>query len=210
VNAWNSAVASLDSQAGSDNQQANKAAASASASASAAQQEQQAQSDVSALQQDTNFSGDLNQMGSDAKQTDSDLAQTRSDAANGNGDQCINASTTVYNDAATTVYNDVLTTVYNAAGSLANDISAVRKQIGTVQADQQALSSSGLQGTPGAGAAISAAQAAISSAISAANGDIDHANGDLDTAYQVADSVGTGSCAGDGPGQPSSGVSHLS
>jgi hypothetical protein len=108
---------------------------------------------------------------------------------------------TVYNDVMTTVYNDVNTT-------LANDISALRSS--TVQNDQTGLSNLGLPGTPGASAAISAAQSTISSAISTANADIDHANGDLDAAYQVADTVGTGSCAGDGPGQPPSGVSHLS
>jgi len=53
------------------------------------------------------------------------------------------------------------------------------------------------------------ARIAISSAISTVNGYIDRANGDLRTAYAVANSVGTGSCAGDGPGTPPSGVDHL-
>jgi hypothetical protein len=71
------------------------------------------------------------------------------------------------------------------------------------------LAASGLSATPGAAAAISAVQAAIASAISTVNADIDHVNDDLVTAYQIADSVGTGACAGDGPGTPPAGVSHI-
>ena len=207
---WNSKVAALGSQASGDNQGANQAAAAQASASASASQEASAQDDVSTLTHDTNLSGDLGQLGSDVQATDRDLGTTRSDAANGNGDQCINASTTVYNDAATTVYNDVLTTVYNDANTLANDIATLRKDIGTVQSDQTALSSAGLSGTPGAGAAVSAAQSAIASAITTANADIDHANRDLSAAYAVADSVGTGQCAGDGPGNSPSGVNHLS
>jgi hypothetical protein len=200
-----------DAQQAQQQQEQAQASASAAASQAAAhqQQEQNAQDDVSTLTQDTDFSGDVSSLTSDVQSEDSDLASERSDAANGNGDQCINASTTVYNDAATTVYNDDLTTVYNDSLTIANDISGVRKDISTVQADQAALQSNGLPATPGASAAISAAQAAITSAISTANADIDHANADLDAAYQIANSVGTGSCAGDGPGTPPAGVSHL-
>jgi hypothetical protein len=193
--------------------QAQQIQASASASAASAQAAQSAESsaadDLAALKQDTSLSGDVSQVGGDVTQTGSDLRQTRSDAAGGNGDQCINASTTVYNDAATTVYNDVLTTVFNDAGRTADDIATLRKDIATVQGDQSALASSGLPGTPGARAAISAARAAISSAISTVNGYIDHANGDLSAAYTVANSVGTGACAGDGPGKAPSGVDRL-
>jgi hypothetical protein len=99
----------------------------------------------------------------------------------------------------------VLTTVSNDADTLATDITTVRNDIGTVQADQTALSSPGLPGTPGAGKAISAAQAALFTA----NGYIGHAKGDLRTAYAVANSVGTGACAGDGPGSTPDGVGHL-
>jgi hypothetical protein len=194
-------------------QRATQAQASASASASQAQaqqkQEQSAQDDVNTLTSDTSFSGDLSSLAGDVQSTDNNLATTRSDAANGNGNQCINASTTVYNDAATTVYNDVLTSLYNDADTLGRDISSARQDIGTVQADQSALSQAGLPGTPGAAAAISSAQAAISSAISTANADIDHANADLNTAYGIANSVGTGACAGSGPGSPPAGVAHL-
>jgi hypothetical protein len=191
--------------------QQQQASASAAASQGAANQEQEqnAQNDVSTLTQDANFSSDVSSVANDVQSTDNDVATTRSDAANGNGDQCINASTTVYNDAATTVYNDDLTTVYNDVGAVASDISKVRGDIATVQSDQAALQNSGLPATSGAAAAISAAQSAIASAISTVNADIDHANGDLDTAYQIADSVGTAACAGDGPGTPPVGVSHL-
>jgi len=154
-------------------------------------------------------SGD-NQGANQAAAAQASASASASQESSAHDDQCINASTTVYNDAATTVYNDVLTTVYNDANTLANDIATLRKDIGTVQSDQTALSSAGLSGTPGAGAAVSAAQSAIASAITTANADIDHANRDLSAAYAVADSVGTGQCAGDGPGNSPSGVNHLS
>ena len=99
--------------------------------------------------------------------------------------------------------------MYNDVGRVADGISTLRKDIGTVQADQSSLANAGLAGTPGIGAGISAAQSTIASAISTVNGDIDHANGDLSAAYAVANSVGTGDCKGDGPGQPPSGVDHL-
>lgn len=106
-------------------QQAEASASAASASAEASQSaEANAQDDVAALKQDTSLSGDVSQVGSDVTQTDSDLTQTRTDAAGGNGDNCTNADTTVYNDAATTVYNDVLTTVSNDVDTTGSDISA--------------------------------------------------------------------------------------
>jgi hypothetical protein len=206
---WNTSVSTLDNQAASDNNTYLQRQASASSAAAQASQESTAQADVTTLQQDS-LSGDVSQIGGDVTQTDNDLARTRSDAANGNGYDCENVQDTVYNDAATTVYNDVLTTVLNEADNLGTDIAKVRKDITTVQNDQAALSTARLPGTSGAGAAISAAQNMIATAIATANADIDHANSDLSAAYAVADSVGAGSCAGDGPGNPPSGVSHLS
>jgi hypothetical protein len=208
-----------DAQQGEQQQaqaSASAAAAQASAAASASQasanqqQEQNAQGDVSTLTQDANLSGDVSSVTGDVQSTDGDLATTRSDASQGNGDSCTNASSTVYNDAASTVYNDVLSTLFNDVNTVASDISKVRGDISTVKGDQWALQNAGLPVTPDAASAISAAQAAIASAVSTVNADIDHANGDLDTAYQIADSVGTGSCAGDGPGNPPAGVSHIS
>jgi len=206
---WNGAVAALDSKAASDNNTALQQQAQASSAAADQQQENNAQADVSTLTQDANLSSDVSSIANDVQATDTDLTTTRSDAANGNGDQCLNASTTVYNDAATTIYNDVLTTTYNDVGTVASDITRARTDISTVQHDQAALRESGLPATPGATTATSAAQAAIASAISTVNTDIDHVNGDLDTAYQIADSVGTGACAGDGPGTPPAGLTHL-
>jgi hypothetical protein len=206
---WNGTVTALDSQASSDNSTTLEQQAQASTAAANQQQEQDAQADVNTLTQDTSFSSDVDNLANDVKSTDNDLAATRSDAANGNGDQCINASTTVYNDAATTVYNDVLTSAYNDVGTLSTEISTVRRDISTVQSDQAALANGGLPSTPGTMDAISVAQARIASAISTVNADIDHVNGDLAAAYQTANSVGTGACAGSGPGTPPTGLSHL-
>jgi hypothetical protein len=209
VSGWNDAIASLNSQADGDNNATLQQQAQASSQAANQQQEQNAQEAVNTLTQAADVSGAVNAIANDVQTTENSLATTRADAANGNGNECLNASTTVYNDAATTVYNDVLTTAYNDLQTVASDISTVRADVSTVQSDQSALQSGGLPTTTGASAAISGAQAAIASAITTVNADIANLNADLDTAYQIADSVGTGTCAGDGPGTPPAGLGDL-
>jgi len=73
---------------------------------------------VATLAQDASFDSYLSSLSSDVMQTKSDLAQTKSDAAAGGGEQCVNARSTVYNDAATTVFNDAQTTLLNDVASL--------------------------------------------------------------------------------------------
>lgn len=210
VSTWNAAVAALNAQAGTDNNTAERQAAQQQAQQQQQQQEQQAQADVTTLIQDTSpLTSDLSTVAGDVKATGADLSQTRSDAANGNGQECVNASTTVHNDAATTVYNDVQTTIYNDVNTVSTDISRLRSDIQTVQNDQAALSNAGLPGTSGTEAAVSAAQSTITSVLSAVNADIAQANSDLSAAYAIANSVGTGTCAGDGPGNTPAGLSPL-
>lgn len=152
-------------------------------------------------------------------QTGTDLATTKSDAAQGpdgpSGVQCENASTTTYNDAATTVYNDQQTSLFNDAGTLTTNVASARSAVKTLQSDLSGLSPSGLPpyfhvAPPGAQAAITTAQNTISSAISAANGDIATINADVVTAYQVANSIATGACANQGPGNPPSPIPMIS
>jgi hypothetical protein len=187
------------------------AAASAAASASqVAADADTAQRLINSLSSDTSsLSGDVSSLATDAQTTDTDLATTRSDAKAGNGDQCTNASTTVYNDAATTVYNDVLTTIANDATSTANEANSVRNDISNLNNAIQTLRGESQPSPAGASQAITAGQTAVSDAISTANADIDRANADLANAYRVANSVGTGDCAGDGPGSAPAPVAHI-
>jgi hypothetical protein len=210
---FNSAVQALQGQAASDNNAALQQARQASSASANAAQEQQAQSDLSAVH-GIGFSSDLSALSSDVNQANTDLATTKSDAAQGpdgpSGVQCENASTTTYNDAATTVYNDQQTSLYNDAGTLSTDIATARSAIRTLRKDLSGLSSAGLPAPAGASASITTAQNAISSAISTANGDIGQVNADVVTAYRAANSIATGTCAGQGPGNPPTPIPGLS
>jgi hypothetical protein len=71
------------------------------------------------------------------------------------------------------------------------------------------LTASGLPATPGATAAIAAADKAIGQAAAKANGEIDQVNADVTRAYSIADGMATGSCVGDGPGRPPGPIGHM-
>ncbi|KHL02954.1 hypothetical protein LK10_11245 [Sinomonas humi] len=148
-------------------------------------------------------------MEGDLTQTAADLQRTRSDAAKGGGDQCLNASTTVYNDAATTVYNDVQTNLYNHSLDLENQAQTVRQEVSNLQSDLQALQNDGATGPSEAPSEISGANAAIAATVAAANQHIDQGNAYVATSYQVANGIAVGPCAGTGPGNPPEPVKHI-
>lgn len=169
-----------------------------------------AQSDLSALQDSLKSFTNARALRTDAKATGSDLANERRDAANGVGDQCTNVDTTVYNDAATTVYNDVLTTVYDDAADEQKGLDQLRDRIKAVQHDEATLKADGLDPLDGASSAVKTGQGDVTKAVKTANAAINEANADLVTAYRVANALATGECAGDGPGDAPTGVSHVS
>lgn len=112
------AQASASASAAATDQQA-AAQQAAAAEQQKAQDTQAVQDDLTTLSQDSKLSSDTSTLAADLKKTDSDLAMTRQDAAAGSGDNCVNASSTVYNDAASTVYNDAVSSFSNDVGSLA-------------------------------------------------------------------------------------------
>lgn len=202
---------SQDAQAAQQQADAQASASAAAAQASArAADESSAQQDLGNLQTDLNGFTNAQKVRDDVTTTDNDLARERQDAANGNGDQCINASTTVYNDAATTIYNDVLTSGYNDSDNEETGIQQLRKEVSAVQSDESTLRNDGLQLLSGMDDAISAGQQQAAEAVATTNKAIDQLNADLASAYQVANSAGTGDCANDGPGAAPSGLSHIS
>lgn len=169
-----------------------------------------AQQDLSDLQDSLKHFTNAQTLRDDAAATDVDLESERRDAADGNGDQCVNVDTTVYNDADTTVYNDVLTTVSNDADTESTRLKQLRDRISAVQGDEITLKQDGLPALDGADDAIKTGQADVAKAVKTANAAIDQANGDLSTAYEIANNMGTGDCAGDGPGDAPDGVPHVS
>lgn len=195
---------------------ASSSAAAASAAAAQAQQDQlsgdqqSATSALGSLKQDSDFTSDLSSLAADVKNSDADLASTRADAAQGPGDNCVNASSTVYNDAASTVFNDAQSSVYNDLQTIAGTITTVRTDIEHLQSALQQLSTDGLAAPVDSSAALSGARAAIAAAISTANTAADHANTDVSAAYAVANGLAVGSCAGMGPGSPPAPLQHIS
>ena len=175
-----------------------------------AEDDQQAEQDaLTSLTQDANFDSDLGSIADDVKSTAADLASTRADAKDGPGDDCQNASSTVYNDAATTVYNDAATTLYNDVLTLSRDIDTAKEDLTDVQSAQKQLETDGVPGSADAPATIRAAQGTIAAATKAANADIDKVNRSMAEAYKVANSIATGSCAGLGPGDPPEPLAHI-
>jgi hypothetical protein len=209
---YNEAVAALQAQAAGNVQasESNAAAAAqqsaaAAASASVAAQHQQdqeyEQADLASLVNDSKLSGDVAQLADDASQTGTDLNTTRSDAAQGQGTDCENVSSTVYNDAASLVYNDAVSLTSNDIDTLTRDIATVQSDIATLKSAVQTLAADG-GSDPSAAGAIATAHEATVNARSKANTDIASVNSDVDAAYSVANGLATGSCAGDGPGSP--------
>ncbi len=156
-------------------QAASVAAASSSAAAQqkSAADQQAEQSALATLVRDASLDSELSSISGDVKKTAADVAQTRADAKAGGGDNCVNASSTVYNDAASAVYNDAQSSLYNDVNTLTQADQSVQKDIAAVQSANQQLASDGLPVDPGASSAISAAQDTTATAKSTANGDID-------------------------------------
>lgn len=206
-------AAQLQDEAASNASVASEESASSAAAAAVQQQpaddQQSAQSVIASLTQDANFDSDLSSLAGDVKQTAEDLIQTRSDAKAGGGDNCVNASSTVYNDAATTLYNDAQTSLFNDLNSLTRDIAATQMDVDDVHSADQQLSADGIPVAADSASSINAAQGAISAAKGPANNDIDKVNAAVKTAYAIADGIATGPCFGMGPGQPPTPIPHI-
>ncbi|MBC3841119.1 hypothetical protein GXW82_14940 [Streptacidiphilus sp. 4-A2] len=204
-------AATAAQQAQQQAQQQASASAQAQALASAqAATESNATSDLDDLESTNGDFTDAAKITSDVTSTDNDLSHERSDIANGNGDYCYNIQGTVDYDATGTINYDVLGTASYDVSTEQTAITNTRQQITTVEQDQAALRTAGLPATPGAASALSRAQEQTGEAVATANKDIDELNADLSDAYRLANSAGTGDCAGDGPGSAPSGLPHLS
>lgn len=112
-------------------------------------------------------------------------------------------------------YNAESVVGYDVTSSASYDIdqeqqgvTGTRTQIAVLRQALASLTAAGLPTLPGADADISTAQTAT--AITTTNTAIDHLNGDLKTAYNIANTHGTGECADSGPGEGPHGLSHIS
>ena len=130
----------------------------------------------------------------------------KSDAANGKGSYCDNVITVgddaiAVDDDAITLSDDLIT--------LTDDFGTVRQDMATVQGDLQTLSNDGVNAPPGAAGALAAAHSAIKQAKVTANGYISQVDSIDREAFSIGNGMATGSCAGNGPGSPSSLVAPL-
>jgi len=220
VTDYNNDVAELQRKVRANTQASAAASAVAATQAAAAQQSADAekrrlqdtqsfQDNLANLSQDTNLSNDSTTLTNDVKQADADLGMTRQDASSGGGDNCVNASSTVYNDAASTVYNDAVSSFANDVNSLTQDIATVKSEIAALQSAATQMTSDGLMPPASGNDAVRTAQNGISQALTAANADTDKINTDVANAYAVANSIATGPCAGMGPGNPPTPLAHI-
>lgn len=172
--------------------------------------ESTAEGDVNSLSEEVgSFPHSLDTIQQAVSQSATDLKQEKADASAGpgsdtSGEGCVGIANAVYNDAVSALYNDRQSALLGGVDNLGEFISAARKDIATVQQDQKTLAASGLPGTSGASAQIQTAEAQISSAITTANQDTDSVAANVAAGYQLADSVLSGNCSGEGVSTPGS------
>jgi hypothetical protein len=192
-------------------QQQDQAAAQASAQASAQAADQSKAQDALSAIQSTNQSFTNAKAVRDHVQTaDADLAKEWVDAKGGNGDYCYNVENVVGYDAENVVGYDVLNSASYDIDQEQQAIQDIRTQISALKEAEAALTAAGLPALPGSSAAISKAEANNARAVATTNKAIDQLNADLRTAYRIANNLGTGDCAGSGPGQVPDGLSYIS
>jgi hypothetical protein len=161
------------------------------------------------VQSDADFSTDLQDLKQDVAEANNDLAMTRADGAHGQGDDCDNLEA-VDSDAADAVTADQQDAAEADLNSLTADLASANDDIQAVNQALTAVQQDGNEPPPGATDAIAAVRSAEDLAKSTANAEIQAVNADVTSAYAVADSLATGSCAGDGPGEPPGPLATLS
>ncbi|MBR7837370.1 hypothetical protein KDL01_29090 [Actinospica durhamensis] len=191
------------------------AAAAESQSAAAAAQQSQDAADYSAAQNAIanlasdvqGMNGDVSGTSSDITGADNDLKAEQHDATQAGSGDCGDVDT-VGGDADTVSGDE--DTVGGDEDTAAADISSVRNDIAQLQQDDQALQADNVAPPSITASAITSAQQAVKSAISTMNADIDTVAGYVTKAYELANSLATGSCAGMGPGSAPAPPTHLS
>jgi hypothetical protein len=196
---WNSAVASLDSQAGSDNQAANQAAAQQQHDQQVSKAQQSLANDVSSLESDSSSLNKDSSLAGDIKTMNTDYGTEQSDYRTEQSDSCDSMSTdanTVGTDANTvgtdlnTLQTDVTTLQQGGIQSVKNDLSSIQSDLSTLQ---------NLGVTPGtdSSAAVAAGNKALSnaaSAISWAQGQGNMINGQAQQLATMAQNYSSSHC----------------
>jgi len=205
-----SAAAQASSAAAAQAQQQQLAAAQQQQQKQLAAAEQAVADATSQLQDQTALTTDVAKMANDLGTANTDLAKTRTDAKAGPGDNCYNVGQVVGYDAANVVGYDAQNTIsYDAHNALVYDLNNALAEEQTLQSALSTLNGYGVTTPSSATAAIAAANSGMAKATTTANRYIDQANADVVEAYAVANAMATGTCAGDGPGDPPAAVTHV-
>ncbi|MGW7612420.1 hypothetical protein ACWGKW_35220 [Streptomyces sp. NPDC054766] len=200
-----------DAQAEKSAQQQDQQTAHASAQASARAADQGTAEEALATLLDSNRAfTNAKSVRADLTTAAKDLTQLRKDAKGGNGEDCYNVEYVVGYDAEYVVGYDVTSTASYDVDQEQEGIKQLRSRITDLKDAQAALTADGLPALPGADAAIATAKAHITTAVTTTNKAIDGLNADMKTAYSIANTLGTGDCAGSGPGEVPQGLSHIS
>ncbi|MDX3260182.1 hypothetical protein PV336_13235 [Streptomyces sp. MI02-2A] len=200
-----------DAQAERSAQQQDQQTVHTSAQASARAADQSTAKEALATLQGSNSAfTNAKSVRDDLATADNDLAQLRKDAKGSNGEDCYNVENVVGYDAENVVGYDVTSTASYDVDQEQQGITDQRSEITALKDAQAALTADGLPTLAGASTAIATAEAHITKAITTTNRAIDDLNADMKTAYRIANALGTGDCAGTGPGEAPEGLSHIS
>lgn len=200
-----------DAQAERSAQQQDQQTAHASAQASARAADQStAVEALTALRSSNRAFTNAKPVRDDLTTAVKDLAQLRKDAKGGNGEDCYNVEYVVGYDAEEVVGYDVTSTAGYDVDQEQQGVTQLRSRITDLKDAQAALTADGLPALHGASTAIATAEAHLGTAITTTNKAIDDLNATMKTPYGIANSLGTGDCAGSGPGKVPQGLSHVS
>jgi hypothetical protein len=178
IAAWNKTVASLDSQASSDNDAANRAQAQQQHDQAVSQAQQSLASDAPKLAQDASALDNDKSLGATITQMQSDYGQEQRDWQAEQADNCSNLgsdSATVGADNASVSADSA--SEQSAAAAVGDSITGLQSDLSAVQGDEGTLQNLGATPATDASSAIKAGNAALSSA----NNAVSWANGQAST-----------------------------
>ncbi len=203
------AAAALGSTAAHENLLAARAGSDPSANSRA--QQRNAQLDLAALYQASSLApqgklaADVESFARDAAIARSRLAAEKQNAS-GDNHYCA-ATATVVGDSRGV--SGAVLAVTGASESLTADLTAIRMDIHTADADLRRLSRAGLPAPASAPALIATADTSMAQAIASANSSIDQVNAIDNQARLLADRMATGKCSGPGQAPLTAPVPHV-
>lgn len=206
---YNRAVAALRRSAQHENVVAAGASSNRSANSRAVQHN--TQTDLTSLYEAANLApqakltNDVDHFARDAATARSRLA-TEKQAASGDNRYCTAASTTV---GISSGVNGAALSALGDREALSAQITAIRLDIRTADADQRRLSKAGVSGPTSGPALIATARSRMAHAIASANSYIDQINAATNQARVVANRMSTGKCSSAGQAAWKPPVAHV-